>query len=70
MNAADEKGPELVPTPGGDQRREALRQALARFIDPDDDTMPAPNRVDGGYVWVPVDPVLDNLITAFTKEQP
>lgn len=41
--------------------RAAVREALARFIDPDDDTMPALNTVDGGFTWTPVDPVIDRL---------
>ncbi|GFH38885.1 hypothetical protein [Streptomyces pacificus] len=48
------------------QLHAALRTALARFIDPDDDTMPAPNRIDGGFTRVPTDTVIDELITAIT----
>jgi hypothetical protein len=43
--------------------RSRLRAALDLFIDPDDDTMPYPDR-DGGYTWVPVEGVLDRLIEA------
>lgn len=68
MTAADEKGSELVPTPGGDQLRERLRQALARFIDPDDDTMPALDR-DDSFTWVPAESVLDGLVAAIAEEQ-
>ncbi|MFJ5893839.1 hypothetical protein [Streptomyces californicus] len=46
--------------------RERLRVALRRHIDPDDDTMPALCR--GGFLWVPADDVLDDLIKAV--EQP
>jgi hypothetical protein len=46
------------------QLRAALRKALAPFIDPDDDTMPAPDRVDGGFIWVAVDAVLNGLVRA------
>ncbi|MET8478138.1 hypothetical protein ABZV68_13145 [Streptomyces clavifer] len=42
--------------------RERLRLALLRHIDPDDDTMPALDRE--GFVWVPADQVLDELIAA------
>jgi hypothetical protein len=45
----------------GDQLRAAMRQALARLIDPDDDTMPTLNRIDGGFTWVSADTVLDGL---------
>lgn len=68
MNGDDEKGSELVPTPGGDQQgneiRNAFRAALGQFIDPDDDATPYPNRVEGGYTWTPVGPVLDRLAAA------
>jgi hypothetical protein len=98
VNHDDEKGVELVPTPGGDQQgfaqtetpggdlcgaagnagpanrggtetvglRDRLRAVLRRHIDPDDDTMPALD--NGGFVWVPTDSVLDDLIKAV--EQP
>jgi hypothetical protein len=46
----------------GTELRDALRQALGRFIDSDDDTMPALNRVDGGFTWVPADSALDDLM--------
>ncbi|WP_435239581.1 hypothetical protein [Streptomyces sp. YPW6] len=42
--------------------RERLRAALRRHIDPDDDTMPALCR--DGFLWVPADDVLDDLIKA------
>lgn len=45
-----------------EELRAALRARLQRFIDPDDDTMPAPNWVDGGFTWVSVEPVLDDLM--------
>lgn len=45
-----------------EELRAALRHALDRFIDPDDDTMPALNRVEGGFTWVPADRVLDDLM--------
>ena len=63
MTAA-EKGWALVPTPGGDQLRERLRQALDRFIDPDDDTMP-----DRTLTWVPADTVLDDLVAAIGRQR-
>ena len=55
---------------GSEQLRDALRQALDRFIDPDDDTMPALNRIDGGFTWVPAESAIDDLVAAVTKEQP
>ncbi|GGS47967.1 hypothetical protein [Streptomyces violaceus] len=65
MTADDtEKGSSLLRTPGGDQLRERLRQALARFTDPDDDTMP-----DRTITWVPVDTVLDDLVAAIGQQQ-
>lgn len=70
MSPPDEKGSGLVRAPGDEQLRERLRAALDRFIDPDDDTMPRPDRVDGGYVWEPTEGVLDDLVHAITKEQP
>lgn len=42
--------------------RTRFREALRRFIDPADDTMPAPDQ--DGFVWVGVDSVLDELIKA------
>ncbi|MEV7240433.1 hypothetical protein AB0N92_04105 [Streptomyces sp. NPDC093248] len=42
--------------------RVALRARLDRFIDREDDTMPAPNRADGGFTWVDVESVLDDLM--------
>ncbi|MFM9672739.1 hypothetical protein [Streptomyces galilaeus] len=57
-----EKGRDLAPALGDEELRAALRYALARFIDPDDDTMPTPNRVDGGFTWVPADSVIDDLM--------
>ncbi|MFJ9748898.1 hypothetical protein [Streptomyces chartreusis] len=65
--SANEKSSELVPALGGDELRDALRQALDRFIDPDDDTMPALDEY--GFTWVPADVVLDSLVAAI-KEQP
>lgn len=53
---------------GAEQLRDALRQALDRFIDPDDDTMPALDNY--GFTWVPVEGVIDGLVQAVTKEQP
>lgn len=41
--------------------REAFRRILRPFIDPDDDTMPAPDR-DGGFMWHDVDRILDRLV--------
>lgn len=64
MSADGEKGYAPAVTPGGEQLRAALRAALDRFIDPDDDTMPYCNRVDGGYTWTPADGVIDRLIRA------
>ena len=52
-----------------DKRRAALRKALDRFIDPDDDTMPAPDPVDGGYIWYPVDAVLNSIEQALDQER-
>jgi len=48
--------------------RERLRAALRRHIDPDDDTMPALDC--GGFVWVPVDQVLDDLVRALNGPDP
>ncbi|MET8765833.1 hypothetical protein [Streptomyces sp. NPDC004658] len=45
-----------------EELRAALRARLHRFIDPDDDTMPAPNRADGGFTWVPTESVLAGLM--------
>ncbi|MFD3657005.1 hypothetical protein [Streptomyces sp. NPDC058620] len=42
--------------------RDRLRVALRRHIDPDDDTMPALDFE--GFVWVPADEVLDDLVKA------
>lgn len=64
MTADDEQGYTPTVAPGGDQLRAALRSALAQFIDPDDDTMPYCNRVDGGYTWTPADGVIDRLVRA------
>ena len=64
MTAEDEKGHAQVVTPGREQLRERFRAALDQFIDPDDDTMPYCNRVDGGYTWAPVDGVIDRLVQA------
>lgn len=65
MTRADAKGTGQSRTPAGDQLRDALRQALDRFIDPDDDTMP-----DRTITWSPVEAVLDQLVAAITKERP
>lgn len=62
MSTGGPEGTQIVGTPGGDQLRTRLRQALRRFIDPDDDTMPALWR--GGFIWVAVDEVLDGLAKA------
>ncbi|MFH8805502.1 hypothetical protein ACH4F6_39175 [Streptomyces sp. NPDC017936] len=63
MTGADAgKGRDLAPAPGDEELRAALRHALARFIDPDDDTMPALNRADGGFTWVPAGSVIDDLM--------
>jgi hypothetical protein len=64
MTAPRKEGPEVVPTPVEDGLREAFRAALAQFIDPDDDTMPYCNRIDGGYTWTPADDVIDRLVRA------
>lgn len=64
MSANDGKGTAICRTPDGDQLREALRAALGRFIDPDDDAMPALNRVDGGFTWVLAETVIDDLVAA------
>lgn len=57
-----------------EQLRAALREALDQFIDPDDDTMPYCNRVDGGYTWTPADDVIDRLVRvvyqALSEEEP
>lgn len=53
-----------------EQLRAVLRAGLDRFIDPDDDTMPALNRVDGGFTWVSAETVLDDLVAAITGERP
>lgn len=70
MTRADAKGTGQSRTPAGDQLRDALRQALDRFIDPDDDTMAEINRVDGGFAWVPAEAVLDDLVAAISEERP
>lgn len=49
------------------QLRAAIREALDQFIDPDDDTMPYCNRVDGGYTWAPADDVIDRLVRAVQR---
>jgi hypothetical protein len=68
MSTGGREGYPLVSTPGGDQLRARLRQALRRFIDPDDDTMPALNGIaSGGFTWVGVDSVLDELIEAVNQ---
>lgn len=48
--------------------RERLRAALRRHIDPDDDTMPALDR--GGFLWVPANDVLDDLVRALDSPDP
>ncbi|MEU9494554.1 hypothetical protein AB0D73_22675 [Streptomyces sp. NPDC048215] len=48
--------------------RDRLRAVLRRHIDPDDDTMPALDC--GGFVWVPVDEVLDDLVRALDGPDP
>ncbi|MFJ5728776.1 hypothetical protein [Streptomyces paradoxus] len=58
----------MTCTPGGDQLRERLRQALARFIDPDDDTMLAPIENDT-LEEVPVETVLDGLVAAIGRQR-
>lgn len=68
MADKDESGSQAVSTPGAGALRDALRDALDRFIDPDDDTMPALDEY--GFTWVPVEAVLDDLVHAITKEQP
>ncbi|MFD3498807.1 hypothetical protein [Streptomyces sp. NPDC058678] len=46
---------------GGEELSDALRLKLAAFIDPDDDTMPTLNRVDGGFTRVPAESVIDGM---------
>lgn len=48
--------------------RERLRLALRRHIDPDDDTMPALDH--DGFVWVPVDGVIADLVKATQPQYP
>ncbi|MFC8704695.1 hypothetical protein ACFUIV_21210 [Streptomyces anulatus] len=48
--------------------RERLRGALRHHIDPDDDTMPALCR--DGFLWVPADDVLDDLVKALSSPDP
>ncbi|MEU3836116.1 hypothetical protein [Streptomyces microflavus] len=48
--------------------RDRLRAALRRHIDPDDDTMPALCR--DGFLWVPADDVLDDLVRALDSPHP
>lgn len=67
MTSDDERGFAQTETPGGEQLRDALRAALDRFIDPDDDTMPYVNLVDGGYTWTPVEPVVDALVAILDR---
>ncbi|GAA4999591.1 hypothetical protein [Streptomyces siamensis] len=62
MNGPDAEGYTLTCTPAGDELREVVRTALDRFIDPDDDTMPALNHVDGGFTWVPAEAVIGDLM--------
>ncbi|WP_030173203.1 hypothetical protein [Streptomyces sp. NRRL S-813] len=45
-----------------EELRAALRARLECFIDRDDDTMPALNRVDGGFTWVPTESTVDELM--------
>jgi hypothetical protein len=44
-------------------RRDRFRTVLRPFADPDDDTIPA-YQDSGGYRWVPVESVLDQLEAA------
>ena len=53
-----------VSAPAG--LREQLRASLARFIDPDDDCMPALSGDGVGFTWTPADSVLDDLVHAIS----
>ncbi|MFJ6235066.1 hypothetical protein ACIQH0_13270 [Streptomyces griseus] len=48
--------------------RERLRGALRRHISADDDTMPT--LCFGGFLWVPADDVIDDLIKALDSPNP
>ncbi|WP_405883597.1 hypothetical protein OG747_36450 [Streptomyces sp. NBC_01384] len=52
------------PAPAPVGLRERLRTVLGRFIDPDDDCMPALSDDGHGFTWIPTDSVLDELEAA------
>ncbi|MDX3507342.1 hypothetical protein PV755_00135 [Streptomyces caniscabiei] len=59
---ADEKGVATADTPGGEELRERLRTVLGRLIDPADDTIPTLDPGGNGFVWVPAESVIDDLM--------
>ncbi|WP_405888817.1 hypothetical protein OG762_36670 [Streptomyces sp. NBC_01136] len=68
LDAITHTGPGYNPTPepepAPDGLRERLRTVLGRFIDPDDDCMPALSDDGHGFTWIPTDSVLDELEAA------
>jgi hypothetical protein len=62
VSADGEKGRRIVSAPGGEELRERLRTVLGRLIDPDDDTMPTLDPGGKGFVWVPAESVIDDLM--------
>ncbi|MFJ6566450.1 hypothetical protein ACIQNU_03460 [Streptomyces sp. NPDC091292] len=67
--ASADSDPSTVDGATDNTLRAQLRTVLARFIDPDDDTMPALSTDGRGFTWVATDTVLDDLTRTVAQLQ-